>query len=140
LNVIDAERRSAEQGGGSLKGVIVSLGGQTPLKLADDLPRELILGTPPESIDAAEDRNHWAALCARLEIPQPAGATATSLEEAIATTERIGFPALVRPSYVLGGRAMEIVYDVDDLTRAWAAITESGSLGREGGLSASRPV
>ena len=140
LNVIDAERRSAEQGGGSLKGVIVSLGGQTPLKLADDLPRELILGTPPESIDAAEDRNHWAALCARLEIPQPAGATATTLDEAIATTERIGFPALVRPSYVLGGRAMEIVYDVDDLARAWAAITESGSLGREGGLSASRPV
>ena len=140
LNVIDAERRSAEQGGGTLKGVIVSLGGQTPLKLADDLPRELILGTPPESIDAAEDRNHWAALCARLEIPQPAGATATTIDEAIATTERIGFPALVRPSYVLGGRAMEIVYDVDDLTRAWAAITESGSLGREGGLSASRPV
>ncbi len=140
LNVIDAERRSAEQGGGSLKGVIVSLGGQTPLKLADDLPRELILGTPPESIDAAEDRNQWAALCARLEIPQPAGATATTLDEAIATTERIGFPALVRPSYVLGGRAMEIVYDVDDLTRAWAAITESGSLGREGGLSATRPV
>ncbi len=140
LNVIDAERRSAEQGGGTLKGVIVSLGGQTPLKLADDLPRELILGTPPESIDAAEDRNQWAALCARLEIPQPAGATATTLDEAIATTERIGFPALVRPSYVLGGRAMEIVYDVDDLTRAWAAITESGSLGREGGLSATRPV
>ena len=140
LNVIDAERRSAEQGGGSLKGVIVSLGGQTPLKLADDLPPELVLGTPPASIDAAEDRNHWAALCARLEIPQPAGATATTLDEAIATTERIGFPALVRPSYVLGGRAMEIVYDVEDLTRAWAAITESGSLGREGGLSASRPV
>ena len=140
LNVIDAERRSAEQGGGTLKGVIVSLGGQTPLKLADDLPRELILGTPPESIDAAEDRNQWAALCARLEIPQPAGATATTLDEAIATTERIGFPALVRPSYVLGGRAMEIVYDVEDLTRAWAAITESGSLGREGGLSATRPV
>ncbi len=81
-----------------------------------------------------------ARLCARLEIPQPAGATATTLEQAIATTERIGFPALVRPSYVLGGRAMEIVYDVEDLTRAWEAITLSGSLGREGGLSAERPV
>ena len=140
LNVIEAERRSAEQGGGSLKGVIVSLGGQTPLKLAGVLPPELVLGTSPASIDAAEDRNRWGALCARLEIPQPAGATATTLDEAIATTERIGFPALVRPSYVLGGRAMEIVYDVDDLTRAWEAITLSGSLGREGGLSAERPV
>ena len=140
LNVIEAERRSAEQGGGSLAGVIVSLGGQTPLKLAGVLPRELVLGTSPASIDAAEDRNRWGALCARLEIPQPAGATATTLEQAIATTERIGFPALVRPSYVLGGRAMEIVYDVEDLTRAWEAITLSGSLGREGGLSAERPV
>jgi len=140
LNVIDAERRSAEQGGGSLKGVIVSLGGQTPLKLADVLPPELILGTSAASIDAAEDRNNWGALCARLEIPQPAGATATTLEEAIATTDRIGFPALVRPSYVLGGRAMEIVYDADDLSRAWEAIALSGSLGREGGLSANRPV
>jgi carbamoyl-phosphate synthase large subunit len=140
LNVIEAERRSAEQGGGSLKGVIVSLGGQTPLKLAGVLPPELVLGTSPASIDAAEDRNRWGALCARLEIPQPAGATASTLDEAIATTERIGFPALVRPSYVLGGRAMEIVYDVDDLTRAWEAIAHSGSLGREGGLSAERPV
>jgi len=140
LNVIDAERRSAEQGGGSLAGVIVSLGGQTPLKLAGVLDPELVLGTSPDSIDAAEDRDRWGALCARLEIPQPAGATATTLDEAIATTERIGFPALVRPSYVLGGRAMEIVYDVEDLTRAWEAITLSGSLGREGGLSAERPV
>jgi len=140
LNVIDAERRSAEAGGGRLVGVIVSLGGQTPLKLADVLPPELVLGTAPASIDAAEDRNHWGALCARLEIPQPAGATASTLEEAVATTERIGFPALVRPSYVLGGRAMEIVYDTDDLVRAWSAISEAGSLGREGGLSAERPV
>ncbi len=140
LNVIDAERRSARQGGGSLAGVIVSLGGQTPLKLAGVLDPDLVLGTSPDSIDAAEDRDRWGALCARLEIPQPAGATATTLDEAIATTERIGFPALVRPSYVLGGRAMEIVYDAEDLTRAWEAIALSGSLGREGGLSAERPV
>ncbi len=140
LNVIDAERRSAEAGGGRLVGVIVSLGGQTPLKLAGVIPPELVLGTTPASIDAAEDRNHWGALCARLEIPQPAGATATTLDEAIGTTERIGFPALVRPSYVLGGRAMEIVYDTEDLVGAWAAISEAGSLGREGGLSAERPV
>jgi carbamoyl-phosphate synthase large subunit len=140
LNVIEAERRSAAEGGGTLAGVIVSLGGQTPLKLAGVLPPELVLGTSPASIDAAEDRDHWGALCARLEIPQPAGDTATTLEEALATTERIGFPALVRPSYVLGGRAMEIVYDAEDLTRAWDAITSLGSLGREGGLSAQRPV
>jgi carbamoyl-phosphate synthase large subunit len=140
LNVIEAETASAAEGGGTLAGVIVSLGGQTPLKLAGVLPPELVLGTSPASIDAAEDRDHWGALCARLEIPQPAGDTATTLEEALATTERIGFPALVRPSYVLGGRAMEIVYDTEDLTRAWDAITSLGSLGREGGLSAERPV
>jgi len=140
LNVIDAERRSAEQGGGSLRGVIVSLGGQTPLKLANVLPADLILGTAPESIDAAEDRDLWASLCARLEIPQPAGGTATTLEGALEIVSHIGYPALVRPSYVLGGRAMEIVYDDDDLARAWSAIAGSGSLGREGGLSAERPV
>ncbi len=140
MNVIDAEQRSAEQGGGSLKGVIVSLGGQTPLKLADVLPRELVLGTSPDSIDAAEDRDRWGALCAQLEIPQPAGGTATTLEGALDVVSRIGFPALVRPSYVLGGRAMEIVYDHEDLERAWAAIAGDGSLGREGGLSSERPV
>jgi carbamoyl-phosphate synthase large subunit len=140
LDVIRAERESAEAGGGTLKGVIVSLGGQTPLKLADTLPPELVLGTSPSSIDAAEDRDLWGSLCARLEIPQPAGGTATSIEEALVITAKIGFPALVRPSYVLGGRAMEIVYDEDDLRRAWEAVVGSGSLGREGGLSAERPV
>jgi carbamoyl-phosphate synthase large subunit len=121
-------------------GVVVSLGGQTPLKLADLLPEELILGTSPSSIDAAEDRDQWASLCARLEIPQPAGGTAVSVDEALAVVGRIGYPALVRPSYVLGGRAMEIVYDDDDLKRAMAALGQEGSLGREGGLSAERPV
>ncbi len=139
-SVIDSERRSAQEGGGSLVGVIVSLGGQTPLKLAESLPPELVLGTSPSSIDAAEDRDIWASLCARLEIPQPAGGTATDLREAAGVIERIGYPALVRPSYVLGGRAMEIVYDDSDLERAWSAIAAEGSLGREGGLSASRPV
>ena len=140
LNVIEAERRSAEEGGGRLVGVIVSLGGQTPLKLSGVLGPDLILGTSPAGIDAAEDRDLWGSLCARLEIPQPAGGTATTLEGALEIVERIDFPALVRPSYVLGGRAMEIVYDRDDLVRAWASIAESGSLGREGGLSAERPV
>ncbi|MGH9244249.1 MAG: carbamoyl-phosphate synthase large subunit [Acidimicrobiales bacterium] len=135
LNVIDVEARS-----GALGGVIVSLGGQTPLKLAGRLPADLILGTSPASIDLAEDRERWNALCARLEIPQPAGGTATTVDEAIDVVSRIGYPALLRPSYVLGGRAMEIVYDDDGLRRAMAELAGFGTLGREGGLSAERPV
>jgi carbamoyl-phosphate synthase large subunit len=135
LNVIDAERAA-----GDLVGVVVALGGQTPLKLASALPEGLVLGTSAASIDAAEDRERWNALCARLEIPQPAGGTATSVDEALAVVERVGYPALLRPSYVLGGRAMEIVYDEDGLRRAMAELASFGSLGREGGLAASRPV
>ncbi|HYX44123.1 MAG TPA: carbamoyl-phosphate synthase large subunit, partial [Acidimicrobiales bacterium] len=134
-NVLEAERAS-----GRLRGVIVALGGQTPLKLAGRLPPELVLGTSPASIDLAEDREQWNAMCARLEIPQPAGGTATSVEEALAIVSKIGYPALVRPSYVLGGRAMEIVYDEEHLRRAMAELGGFGSLGREGGLSAERPV
>ncbi|HET6664025.1 MAG TPA: carbamoyl-phosphate synthase large subunit, partial [Acidimicrobiales bacterium] len=135
LNVIEAEQEA-----GHLVGVVVALGGQTPLKLASALPEGLVLGTSPASIDAAEDRERWNALCTRLEIPQPAGGTATSIDEALAVVERVGYPALLRPSYVLGGRAMEIVYDDDGLRRAMAELASFGSLGREGGLSASRPV
>ena len=131
MNIIESEKPL---------GVIVSLGGQTPLKLADQLPAELILGTSPSAIDAAEDREQWNALCARLEIPQPAGGTAKDIEEALEITSRIGYPALVRPSYVLGGRAMEIVYDDENLRRAMDELAGFGSLGREGGLSAQRPV
>ncbi|MCB1285630.1 MAG: carbamoyl-phosphate synthase large subunit, partial [Microthrixaceae bacterium] len=135
MNIIEAE-----QAAGEVVGVIVSLGGQTPLKLANSLPRELILGTSPDSIDLAEDRDRWNALCAQLEIPQPAGGTATDLAGALAITDRIGFPALVRPSYVLGGRAMEIVYDNDSLAAAMETLSGLAGLGREGGLSAERPV
>jgi len=131
MNVIEAEQP---------EGVIVSLGGQTPLKLADRLPKELVLGTSPESIDLAEDRDRWNSLCDRLEIPQPAGGTAVTVEEALAIVERIGYPALVRPSYVLGGRAMSIVYDEQSLRDAMAELAGFGSLGKEGGLSAERPV
>src|SRR5579859_896518 len=134
-NVVDVERAT-----GPVHGIIVALGGQTPLKLADRLPVDLVLGTSPESIDLAEDRERWNALCRRLQIPQPAGGTAVSVDEAIAIVERIGWPALVRPSYVLGGRAMEIVYDTAGLRRAMAELAGFGSLGREGGLSAERPV
>ena len=130
-NVIDAEQPMA---------VIVSLGGQTPLKLSGVLPVELIAGTSPESIDLAEDRERWSALCNRLEIPQPPGGTAVTVEQALDVVERVGYPVLMRPSYVLGGRAMEIVYDEEGLRRAMAELAGFGSLGREGGLSASRPV
>ncbi len=136
---VDAVLR-AEAAHGDLRGAIVSLGGQTPLKLADDLDPALVLGTPPASIDLAEDRDRWNALCDELGIPQPAGGTAVTVDEALAITGRIGYPALVRPSYVLGGRAMEIVYDDDQLRGAMAELSGFGSLGREGGLSADRPV
>jgi carbamoyl-phosphate synthase large subunit len=135
MNVVEAEAASGE-----LAGVVVALGGQTPLKLAGRLPEGLVLGTSPASIDLAEDRDRWNALCARLEIPQPAGGTAATFEAARDITDRIGYPALVRPSYVLGGRAMEIVYDDDELRGAMAELAGFGTLGREGGLSAERPV
>jgi carbamoyl-phosphate synthase large subunit len=137
LNVIAAETAAA---GGTPPKVIVSLGGQTPLKLASVIPPELVAGTAPSSIDLAEDREKWNALCDELCIPQPPGGTATNLEEALDVVDRIGYPVLVRPSYVLGGRAMQIVHDADQLTAAMAELAGFGSLGREGGLSAERPV
>ncbi|HEX3334219.1 MAG TPA: carbamoyl-phosphate synthase large subunit [Acidimicrobiales bacterium] len=134
-NVLDAELAA----GGSVAGVIVSLGGQTPLKLAGLLPPELVLGTSPASIDLAEDRERWNALCAELAIPQPAGGTATTTTEALAVAARVGYPVLLRPSYVLGGRAMEIVYDDDGVRRVMESMT-TGALAREGGVTAHRPV
>ncbi|MGQ5702056.1 carbamoyl-phosphate synthase large subunit [Sandaracinobacteroides sp. A072] len=100
-----------EQSRGTLEGVIVQFGGQTPLKLAKALEAAgiPILGTSPDSIDLAEDRERFAALVERLGLKQPAGGIARSREEAIAVAEHIGYPVLMRPSYVLGGRAMEIV-------------------------------
>ncbi len=131
MNVIAAEQPMA---------VVVSLGGQTPLKLAGLLPEELVAGTSPRSIDLAEDRELWNSLCAKLEIPQPPGGTAVDLEQARAVVAVVGYPVLVRPSYVLGGRAMEIVYDDSQLERAMSQLSGFGSLGIEGGLSAERPV
>jgi carbamoyl-phosphate synthase large subunit len=99
------------------EGVIVQLGGQTPLKLAGAL-EELgvpILGTPVDSIDAAEDRQRFEELARRLGVAQPPNGTATSVEQAVEIAGRIGYPVLVRPSYVLGGRGMEIVYDEPSL-------------------------
>ncbi len=136
-NVLAAER-DASIGKGRLVGVIVSLGGQTPLKLAGGLPPELVLGTSPASIDLAEDRERWNELCGRLGIPQPPGGTAVTAAEAVAVASGIGYPVLVRPSYVLGGRAMEIVYDDERLTQAVNDM--AASLNREGGVTAQRPV
>ena len=137
LNVIEVEQAA---GSGGLTGVVVSLGGQTPLKLAGSLPPDLVLGTSAASIDLAEDREGWNALCIQLDIPQPAGGTATTYEAAQVIADEIGYPVLVRPSYVLGGRAMEIVYDDAQLEQAMEQLAGFGSLGREGGLSAERPV
>ena len=139
LAVIAAEERVAEATGTpGVEAVIIGLGGQTPLKLAHDLPRELIAGTSPDAVDTAEDRKRWAELCRTENISQPPGGTATTKTEAFAAAEDIGFPLLVRPSYVLGGRAMVLAYDRETLAEAMEEIERS--LGREGGLSAERPV
>jgi carbamoyl-phosphate synthase large subunit len=110
---------TAEQRKGNLKGVIVQLGGQTPLKLAGALEAAgiPILGTSPDAIDLAEDRERFQKLLQNLGLRQPANGTATSTEQAEKVAEEIGFPVVIRPSYVLGGRAMEIVHDLEGLRR-----------------------
>ncbi|MDH5729411.1 MAG: carbamoyl-phosphate synthase large subunit, partial [Gammaproteobacteria bacterium] len=101
------------------KGVIVHYGGQTPLKLARALEAEgvPIIGTSPDAIDKAEDRERFQQMIEKLKLKQPPNKTARSEEEALTMAEEIGFPLVVRPSYVLGGRAMEIVYDLSDIAR-----------------------
>jgi carbamoyl-phosphate synthase large subunit len=108
-DVLEIVRREQEKG--ELRGVIVQLGGQTPLKLAEELQAAgvPILGTSPDSIDLAEDRERFASLVQRLDLKQPANGIARSREEALRVAERIGYPVLLRPSYVLGGRGMEVV-------------------------------
>ena len=95
----------------------MTLGGQTPLKLAHAIDPALVLGTPPDAIDLAEDRERWSALCASIGLRQPPGGTATTHAGARAIAREVGYPVLVRPSYVLGGRDMQIVYDDDGLKR-----------------------
>ncbi|MGH8998729.1 MAG: carbamoyl-phosphate synthase large subunit [Acidimicrobiia bacterium] len=142
LNVCEAlsARDAGDAASGGLCGVIVSLGGQTPLKLAHALEAAgvRVLGTSPDSIDLAEDRERFSAVCDRLGIPQPPGGVARTLGAALEVAGRVGYPVLVRPSYVLGGRAMEIVFDADGLRHAMAAL--AASVEGQGGLSAERPV
>ncbi len=104
MNIVELEKP---------EGVVIQFGGQTPLKLAVPLHKAgvKILGTSPDAVDLAEDRKRFSALLSELGIQQPESGTATSIEEAKAVAARIGYPVLVRPSYVLGGRAMAIVYD-----------------------------
>ncbi len=101
------------------KGVIVQYGGQTPLKLARALEAAgvPVIGTSPDAIDRAEDRERFQHAVERLKLKQPANATVTAIEMAVEKAKEIGYPLVVRPSYVLGGRAMEIVYDEADLRR-----------------------
>ncbi|MFW0858688.1 MAG: carbamoyl-phosphate synthase large subunit [Dehalococcoidia bacterium] len=117
LNIIEKEKPD---------GVIVQFGGQTPLNLAIPLEKAgaRIIGTSTNSIDMAEDRKRFSALLLRLGIPQAENGTALSLEEALKIAARIGYPVLVRPSYVLGGRGMEIVYDEETLVRYMRAAIE----------------
>ena len=116
-DVISIIRREAEKG--DLRGVIVQLGGQTPLKIAAALEAEgiPILGTSPDAIDLAEDRERFQLLLKELNLLQPENGIAHSAEEARAIVQRIGLPVVIRPSYVLGGRAMEVVHQMADLER-----------------------
>ena len=108
-----------EQSNGTLKGVIVQFGGQTPLKLAAELAAANvpILGTTPDAIDLAEDRDRFKALLQKLDLTQPNNGIAKSSVEAVTIAEDIGYPVVIRPSYVLGGRAMEIVHNREQLNR-----------------------
>ncbi len=138
-NIIRVEKESCIKDG-KLLGIIVGLGGQTPLKLASHIGEDMILGTSAKSIDLAEDRDSWNRLLEDLNVKQALGGTALDLQTAKMIASQIGFPVLIRPSYVLGGRAMEIVYDHESLDEAWLAIEENGSLGKEGGLSSQRSI
>ena len=104
-------------------GVIAQFGGQTPLNLAADLEKNgvKILGTSPAVIDLAEDRDLFRAMMEKFEIPMPESGMAVTVEEALAIAEKIGYPVMVRPSYVLGGRGMEVVYDPENLKKYMAA-------------------
>ena len=137
LEIIDCERAN-----GRLHGVIVQFGGQTPLKLAEPLERANIpiLGTSPDAIDLAEDRDRFKKLLERLELRQAHSGIATSPARAHSIAETIGYPVVIRPSYVLGGRAMEIVHDPAHLERYVARLAADLDRPSELVVSAKRPL
>ncbi|HEX9238877.1 MAG TPA: carbamoyl-phosphate synthase large subunit, partial [Xanthobacteraceae bacterium] len=137
IAIIDTER-----GKGILHGVIVQFGGQTPLKLAQALEEAQvpILGTSPDAIDLAEDRDRFKRLLDRLKLRQPRSGIATSPEQARAIADSIGYPIVIRPSYVLGGRAMEIVHDAHQLDRYVARLAADLDRPSEIAVSAKRPL
>jgi carbamoyl-phosphate synthase large subunit len=138
----------AEAAGGDLVGVVVTMGGQTPLQLAQGLAaaRVPLLGTPPDAIDLAEDRGRFGTVLEQCGLDAPPWGQAATVEQALAVADRVGYPVLVRPSYVLGGRSMEVCYDADGLRRssALAGVGRGGSNGGPGvgspGLPGERPV
>jgi carbamoyl-phosphate synthase large subunit len=133
LEILHTEKRN-----GTLHGVIVQFGGQTPLKLAEALEAAKIpiLGTSPDAIDLAEDRDRFKKLLDRLNLRQPQSGIASSPKEARAIAEQIGYPIVIRPSYVLGGRAMEIVHDTPQLDRYLVRL--AGDLDRPSELAVSK--
>jgi len=137
IEIIDTERSK-----GTLHGVIVQFGGQTPLKLAEALERAHvpILGTSPDAIDLAEDRDRFKQLLEQLKLRQPKSGIATSPERARAIAESIGYPIVIRPSYVLGGRAMEIVHDGHQLDRYVARLASTLEGPTEIAVSDKRPL
>jgi carbamoyl-phosphate synthase large subunit len=137
IEIIDKERTN-----GTLHGVIVQFGGQTPLKLAAALEQAHapILGTSPDAIDLAEDRDRFKKLLDKLKLRQPKSGIATSPEKARAIAEAIGYPIVIRPSYVLGGRAMEIVHDTAHLDRYVARLASDLDRPSELAVSNNRPL
>jgi carbamoyl-phosphate synthase large subunit len=131
-----------EQSKGRLKGVIVQFGGQTPLKLAGALEEAgvPILGTSPDAIDLAEDRDRFKALIERLALKQPDSAIARTPAEARAAADKLGYPVMIRPSYVLGGRAMEIVADGSEIERYVARLSRTLDQPSELAVSEKRPL
>ncbi len=137
MEIIDTERKN-----GTLHGVIVQFGGQTPLKLAEALEEAKvpILGTSPDAIDLAEDRDRFRELLDRLKLRQPKSGIATSPEKARAIADEIGYPIVIRPSYVLGGRAMEIVHDSSQIDRYLKRLTADLDRPSELAVSDRRPL
>jgi carbamoyl-phosphate synthase large subunit len=137
LEIIDTERSN-----GTLHGVIVQFGGQTPLKLAEPLEQANvpILGTSPDAIDLAEDRDRFKQLLDRLKLRQPKSGIATSPDKARAIAEAIGYPIVIRPSHVLGGRGMEIVYDSAQIDRYLVRLTSDLDRPSELAVSDRRPL